>query len=91
MRYERKPAFERSLRRLPSDRKSRVKAAVRQLVIFFETREHPQGLGLKRLRGDVWEARAGLGDRVIFRLTGDLVEFVLVGDHDDISRFLRGI
>ena len=89
MRYEAKPAFERSLRRLPTDRKERTKRAIRQLVAFFETRQQPQGLGMKRLRGDVWEMRAGLGDRVIFRLQGDLVEFVLVGNHDEIRRFLK--
>ena len=89
MRYERKPAFERTLRRLPSDRKDRKKEAIRQLVVFFETRQQPEGLGLKRLRENYWELRAGMSDRVIFRLTGDLVEFVIVGNHDEIRRFLR--
>ena len=90
MRYERKPAFERSIQRLPPDRKARTKEAVQQLVVFFETKQQPHGLGLKRLRGGYWEVRAGLGDRVLFRLSGDLVEFVIVGNHDEIRRFLRG-
>jgi hypothetical protein len=91
MRYEANPAFERSVRRLPADRKDRVKRAVRQLVAFFETRQQPEGLGLKRLRGDYWEVRAGLGDRIIFRLTGDLVEFLLAGNHHEIRQFLRHV
>ena len=89
MRYERKPAFDRMLRRLPADRKTRVKEVIQQLVVFFETRQQPQGLGLKRLRSDYWEIRAGLGERVVFRLSGDVVEFIIVGDHDEIRRFLR--
>ena len=89
MRYERKPAFDRAFRRLPRERQARAKEAIRQLVVFFETRQQPQGLGLTRLRGDYWEVRAGLGDRVLFRLTGDLVEFIIVGNHDDIRRALR--
>jgi mRNA-degrading endonuclease RelE of RelBE toxin-antitoxin system len=89
MHYERKPSFDRSLRRLPQDRRHRVERAIEQLVMFFEAGPRPQGLGLKRLRGDVWEVRAGLSDRVIFRLTADLVEFVIVGNHDDIVRFLK--
>lgn len=88
MRYERKPAFDRSIRRLSPDRKERVKSAVRRLVDFFEVRQLPHGLGLKRLRGDYWELRAGLGDRIIFRLTGDVVEFVIVGTRDEMKRFL---
>lgn len=91
MRYERKPAFERSLRRLPPDRKERAKEAIQQLVIFFETRQQPHGLGLKRLRGSFWEIRVGLGDRVLFRLRGELVEFILVGDHDEIRRLLKSV
>ena len=89
MRYERKPAFDRSLRRLPPERKVRVKDAIRQLIAFFETRQQPHGLGLKRLRDDYWEVRAGLGDRIIVRFSGDLVEFILAGNHDEIGRFLR--
>ena len=89
MRYERKPAFERTVRRLPADRRERVTSAVRQLVTFFETKQLPQGLGLRRLRGAYWEVRAGLGDRIIFRLSNDLVEFAIVGNHDEIARFLR--
>ena len=91
MRYERKPSFDRTLQRLPPDRKARVKEAVQALVVFFETKQQPQGLGLKRLRRDYWEIRAGLGDRVMFRLSGGLVEFVIAGDHDEIRRFLRGV
>lgn len=91
MRYERKPAFDRSIRRLPPERQVRIKHAIQQVVSFFETRQQPQGLGLKRLRRDFWEVRAGLGDRVIFRLAGDLVEFVIVGNHDEIQRFLSSV
>lgn len=89
MRYERKPAFDRIFRRLPEHRKARAREALRQLIAFFETRQQPHGLGLKRLKNDFWEVRAGLDDRILFRLTGDLVEFVIVGNHDDIRRALR--
>ena len=89
MRYERKPSFDRSLRQLPEDRKARIKEAIHQLVHFFESRQQPQGLGLKRLRHDFWEVRSGLGDRVLFRLSGDLVELAMAGNHDEIRRFLK--
>ena len=89
MRYERKPAFDRAFRRLPRERQARTKQAIQGLITFFETRQQPPGLGLKRLQGDFWEIRAGLGDRVMFRLTGTLVEFVIAGNHDEIRKFLR--
>jgi hypothetical protein len=49
------------------------------------------GIGLKRLRGDFWEIRHGLHDRVLFRWRDDFVEFVLAGDHDSIKIFLKNI
>jgi hypothetical protein len=59
------------------------------LVAGFETGQLPHGLGLKRLRAGLWELRAGLSDRVVFHRSGDLVEFMLVGNHDEIARFLE--
>jgi len=49
----------------------------------------PIGIGLKKLRKHLWEARAGLDDRIVFSREGDLVEFLIVGSHDEIARFLR--
>ena len=91
MRYRSLPAFERSLRKLDSPRKARVKSAIEQLVAFFETGHLPAGLGLKRLHQDLWEVRAGLSDRVILRRAGDLIEFIIVGTHDEIRRFLKRV
>ena len=91
MRYRASSRFDRSLRRLDPVRKARVKAAIEQLVAAFETGELPHGLGLTRLPRGLWEIRAGLSDRVIFQRTGALVEFLLVGNHDEITRFLRAM
>jgi mRNA-degrading endonuclease YafQ of YafQ-DinJ toxin-antitoxin module len=50
------------------------------------------GIGLRKLhvRG-IWEARVGLGLRVVFTVEPDLLTFVRAGNHDDIRRFLRTI
>ena len=84
MRYERKPFFDKTIKRLPIDRKEKVKEAIQELVIFFETGQKTRGLGLKKLRDDFWEIRTDLKDRIFFRFKGDLVEFVIVGAHSEI-------
>lgn len=89
MRYRSLPAFERRLRRLDPVRKACVTQAIDRLVAFFETGDLPAGLGLKSLQHDLWEVRAGLLDRIVFHRSGDLVEFLIVGTHDDIRRFLN--
>ena len=92
MRFEFKPSFERSIKSFPPPEKSEIKESAAQLIdILSRDRQIHQGLGLKRLRGDFWELRKGIKARILFRWHGDLVEFVLAGNHDDVKRFLKNI
>ena len=92
MRYEFKPSFEDSIKNLnPEDRGEIIKAAFQAIDILGRERTLHKGAGLKRLKGDYWEIRKGLDARILFRLSGDLVEFVLSGNHDQVKRYLRNI
>lgn len=92
MRYEFKPSFDRSLKSLRTEQKIQVRTTCLAFLDLLETRTPlPTGVGLKRLRGEFWEIRHGLGHRVLFRWTNDLIEFVLAGNHDSIKEFLRSI
>ena len=91
MRYRATSRFDRSVARVDPARKERLKASIDQLVAGFETGQLSAGLGLRQLRSGLWELRAGLSDRVVFSRTGDPVEFLLVGNHDEIRRFLRSL
>ena len=92
MRFEFKPSFDRSIKSLAPPEKADVKEAASQLMdVLSKDRQIHQGLGLKRLRGDFWEARKGIKVRILFRWTGDLIEFVLAGGHDDVKRFLKNV
>ncbi len=89
MRYARTAAFKRTYEALDPTRRHRVDRALGQLEVLYGEGQRPFGLGLKALKPGVWEIRAGLGDRILFRWTGDLVELLLVGNHDEIVRILR--
>ena len=89
MRYFRSAAFKRAYDNLDSTRQKRVDRALLQLSILYEQSQRPFGIGLKSLRPNVWEVRAGLNDRVLFHWTGEAVEFLFVGNHDEIRRFLK--
>ena len=89
MRYFTAPAFDRTAAGLPEERKKQVKKSIRLAVAFFETGDLPHGLGFKRLGHGIWEIRAGLSDRILFRKDKDVVEFLLAGSHDAIRRFLK--
>lgn len=89
MRYRVSSRFDRSVKRLDSTRKARLTRAIDRLVAGFETGQLPAGVGLKQLKPGLWELRADLADRVLFHRSGDVVVFLLVGDHDEVKRFLR--
>ncbi len=92
MRFEFKPSFDRSIKSLPPTEKADVKEAASQLIdVLSKDKQIHQGLGLKRLMGDFWEVRKGIKVRILFRWTGDLIEFVLAGNHDDVKRFLKNV
>jgi hypothetical protein len=89
MRYFRTQAFERGFRALPRNRQERVMQAMERLNRLFVHGERPEGLGLKQLRHGIWEVRAGLADRLLFQREEDEIQFLLVGDHNDIKRRLK--
>ena len=90
MKYEFKPSFDRSVKAFHDREKEEIKALAIQLIeVLSRDREIHKGIGLKRLRGNFWEARKGLKTRILFRWDGELVAFVLAGNHDDVRRFLK--
>jgi len=89
MRYFVTSAYEEHIKALSDQRKKRVQRAIRLAIAFFETGDLPQGLGMKPLKYGIWEIRAGLSDRALFRKNKDVIEFIMVGTHDEIRRFLK--
>lgn len=92
MRYEFKPSFEDSVRNLSKEEKEEIKAAaIKTVDILSQSRPGYKGVGLKRLKDNYREIRCGLKIRIIFKWSVDLVEFILVGNHDKIRRYLKNL
>ena len=82
-------SFLRLYKKLPSGVRDKVNEAINDLISGIERGQVSSGLGLKRLTGDIWEARVDIDLRISFEMTGDLVKFLMVGGHDEIKRFLK--
>lgn len=82
-------AFLRSLKKLDPQTRESVKDAVGKVLDLYGAGTKPGGLGIKHLRGELWEARAGLRLRVVYVLGQGAVRFVLAGSHDDVKDFLK--
>ena len=90
MRYEFKKSFDKSLKGLSDESKINVKKIAFEIIDLVDTGKRPsKGQGLTRLRKNYWESRATIRERILFRLTNDLIQFILVGNHEDIKRFLK--
>jgi len=91
MKYEYKPSFDKTFKKMESIRREKASSAVSELIDFFETGKKPKGLGLKHLKDPFWEIRFNIRDRIIFSLEDDTVSFIIAGNHDEIKRFLKRI
>lgn len=89
MRYFRTKAFLDTFKSIGAQRQKRVTKSLTQLDLMLTAKESPIGLGLKQLKGGIWEIRAGLADRILFTKEEDLVSLLIIGNHDDIKRYLK--
>ena len=89
MKFEYLNSYNRSFKKLPHNIQENVSKAISQFIDFILTSQKPKGLGLKKLYKYYWEIRVGLSIRILFELKGNLVTFILVGDHNQIKQFLR--
>ena len=94
MRFEYATRFAKSLQRLPAHDQHRTAGTIEQIVTYCQTRQAPQGLGLKKLFsseniGAVFEARVSLAARLLFTVQQDVVTFLMVGDHDEVRQFIK--
>jgi len=92
MRFNIKPVFARLFKHLPDDRKKKIKDAVIFLSECLEQgKTPPPGVGLKLIHRPYWEIRSTLSDRILFSWTGDIIEWLYVGSHDDIKKALKNL
>jgi len=91
MRVSFAPAFQKQLGKLDPQVKESAKEATGKIIDFYERRIKAPGLGVKRLRGDIWEARAGIKIRILYLLKGEDIRFVLAGTHDEVRKFLSRV
>jgi mRNA-degrading endonuclease YafQ of YafQ-DinJ toxin-antitoxin module len=82
--------FQRDVRGLPESQRPSVFEALLALPRAMGAPHLHAGLGIRKLHASgIWEARVGLGLRVVFTLETNLLTLVRVGTHDEIRRYLR--
>lgn len=84
--------FQSDVRALDDEQRARAFDAVLSLPKLLGDPHVHAGAGLRKLhRSGIWEARVGLGLRLVFALEKDLLSLVRIGNHDEVRRFLRDL
>ena len=82
--------FLHDVRGLAAERRAAVFEAILVLPIAVGEPHRHAGLGLRKLHASgIWEARVGLGLRLVLALQPGLVTLVRVGTHEDVRRYLQ--
>ena len=91
MRFAYQPSFLDTPRQLTHAQASKLLKAIEKFQHAMESHQWSQGLGITHLRDDYFEFRVDIHMRVTYRRTGDLIQYVLYGSHDQVRRFLKTV
>ena len=84
-----KARFLRAYHRLSDADRGLVDSALRHFQDYLHTGHAPVGLGIKHVGGRTYELRVSLALRIVYVIEGSEVALSLLGNHDEVRRFLR--
>lgn len=91
MRIDLHPRLLKRVGKLSAAERAQVSESLRALADGFGSPHVHAGLGIRRLRKDLFECRAGLHWRVVFFAEKGVLTAYDVMTHDDIKAWLRNI
>ena len=83
------PSFERSVKKLTSKEKEHLAKSLETFNNFLLTGKAPSGFRFKKINHDKYEFRIDIRLRVVMKEEGDIFYLVLVGNHDEVKRYLQ--
>lgn len=83
------PGFQRGFAKLPAYLQEKTWYQLQTLLTHIGSSVKPKSLRLKKLPHGNFEISINMDLRVLFQLQGDAMVLVLLGDHEDVRRYLR--
>ena len=83
------PSFEQSIKSLTFDEKAKLRKSLEYFNSFLVSGNFPLGFRFKKINHDKYEFKVGIKLRVIIKIQGGDYYLILVGNHDDVKRYLR--
>ena len=88
---ETKGRFRRKIRNLTEARRREVAQALDAMRNAFGHPHRHTGLGIRRLRRNFFECRAGWDLRLIFEVLPKTLLLHDAGNHDDVQRYIKNL
>ena len=89
MRFIELPGFQRGFERLPKYLQEKTWYQLHTFAEHVGRPSKPTSLRLKKLSHGNFEISINMDLRILFQLHGDALVLVLLGDHEDVRRYLR--
>ena len=83
------PGFQRGFAKLPKPLQEKTWYQLNTFLEHIGSPIKPTSLRLKKLPFGSFEISINMDLRVLFQLHGDAIVLVLLGDHEDVRRYLR--
>ena len=85
-------SWKRHAKALSDEQLSDLAGRLRQLQEAFGQPHRHAGVGLRKLRGNVYELRMSRDLRVVFlHLKPNTLRLTMCGNHDDVRRYLKSL
>lgn len=81
--------FQRGFEKLPKHLQEKTWSQLNTFLEYLGSPIKPKSLRLKKLPYDNFEISINMDLRVLFQLHGRAIVLVLLGDHEDVRRYLR--
>ena len=89
MKFVELPGFQRGFDKLPRHLQEKTWYQLQTFVEHIGSPVKPKSLRLKKLPHGNFEISINMDLRILFQLHGDAVVLTLLGDHEDVRRYLK--
>ena len=90
-----KSVFQKTFDKFPHHKQILVVKALEAIQVYLSSGTAPYGLRIKKLydshSGKTFEARVSIDIRIVWVQSQEKVVFALLGNHEDVRRFLRNL
>ena len=85
------PRFHAALKNMSDTDIARIEETLQIIPDCFGKPHVHGGISIRRMRKNIFECRAGLRMRLLFRKNAGTLEFFFVGNHDSVRRVIHDL